>query len=176
MKKGLIIGLISLLVLGGIAFSVYTFGFKSNKNKEISEWTILKFDDYKIMSVVVDYHWFSDIKKAYLTRKLKEGNLPISFSVSMSNSKKRECKSIRCKIAYKDFCLEAPLENLTKKEYGLNNVYSGTFSCNLAEIKEKSNDELISILSNLTVKDAKIYVSFKEEDEDDEKEDWVALN
>ena len=176
-RNGLVIGLGSVSALAIMVFVVYelTCGtlFQS-KNDQEKEWSLLKIENFQIMSVNPDESWFSDIKKAYLVKNIEDGNLPISMSISFANSKKKECKDIKCKVVYQGVSIESVLTSCDRQENDTTAIYSGLFKYDLSELKKIPAEDLVTELARFVPGQAKIYI--KPESDSHKETDWIALN
>lgn len=156
---------------------VTVFSFLNCKNGEEThktvKWTMRKADNFKIMTVNADGNWLTDIKKAMLSKHLNDGNLPISFAVSVEGDiQAMPFVGMECRLQYDDTKIEGSLRNLNTVADDSLFVCNATASFNFAKAENASVENLYK-LSSLASDHLKMWVKplYKEQ----KSEDWHEL-
>ncbi|MCQ2218256.1 MAG: hypothetical protein MJZ33_07195 [Paludibacteraceae bacterium] len=122
----------------------------STKTSE-QKWTLKKVDDFKIMTVAPDGDWLTDIKKAVLTKRMEDGNLPVSFAMTVEGAYKSDSVvGMDCRLQYDNLKAEAAINELKTVVDDSTFTSNGIFSFNFSKAENASIENLyhLSALSS----------------------------
>lgn len=125
------------------------FGMKENESSSDgmsirnTQWTLQKVDDFKVMTVAPNGDWMTDIKKAMLSKRLEDGNLPVSFALTIAGSDAPDSiVGMDCRLQYKEIKMEGPIKNLKTVRDDSTFVSKGLFSFNFSKAENATIDNL----------------------------------
>lgn len=139
-----------LLVFFAAIFYVGNLFSTTESKEEIlpREWKLNSLCDIKILNMDSEMLTYSDIQKAMLTNRLKNGSLPISLEVSINSSEViDELNSAKFRFKINDIAIENTLDNVKVSDKSL----YGVINCDLSKLYDgKNEEELLIALKNLT--------------------------
>ncbi len=153
-----------ILVLFATVFYVGNL-FSNTENKEDivpREWKLNSMCDIKVLNMDSDMLTYSDIQKAMLANRLKNGTLPVSIEVTMNSSQVIEgLNGAKFRFKVNGIEIENTMENVKVSEKSL----CGVINCDFSKLYNgKNENELLAALKNLTsgdFKNCEIMADFK---------------
>ncbi len=113
--------------------------------------TMYHAEDLRLMDLPKDKIDFSPVLSAFFYVRLREGNMPMTFSMSILRTNPlSETDSLSCRIDYKGVKLRVPLEIVKEETQKDGYLYTTQFYYNLSNLlKERGEDEVMEWMKSL---------------------------
>ncbi|MBP5457137.1 MAG: hypothetical protein J6Y37_11620 [Paludibacteraceae bacterium] len=176
MKKKFVYPLVSLFAVAAAALLFLNFSKKENTEtpqNSASKWTLQKVDDFKVMTVAPNGNWMTEIKKAMLSKRLNDGNLPVSIAMTVVGTETpAPIASMECRLQYDDMKIEGNLRDLQSSLDDSTSVSKGIFAFDFSKAENASIENLYH-LSSLSSEHMKVWV--KPHFKDGQTSEWYEL-
>jgi hypothetical protein len=152
--------IIPIVIVMACLVGYYAYSHQDNLTS-VEKFVVVKSDNIRLMDFPKDKVDFSPMLSAFFYVRLREGDLPMTFPVSIISQKSvSPDEELLCTIRYRNVVLKAPLEILSVEQKETSVLYSAMFTYNLATLlKEKGEDEIIEWMKVLPASPQKIIAS-----------------
>ena len=176
MKKKFVYPIVSLIAVATAALLFLNFGKKENTevaHNTAPKWTLQKVDDFKVMTVTPNGNWMTEIKKAMLSKRLSDGNLPVSFAMTVVGTETpAPLASMECRLQYDNMKIEGNLRELESVLDDSTSVSNGIFAFDFSKAENATIENLYH-LSSLSSEHMKMWV--KPHFKDGQESEWHEL-